>query len=77
MIVRGESGVWPYIELAKYYEHVCRDYGKALRCATAALQYTLNTAPLNGETETQSAPILKRIERIKRKQKTQQGGNSQ
>ena len=77
MIVRGESGVWPYIDLAKYYEHVCRDYGKALRCATAALQYTLNTAPLNGETETQSAPILKRIERIKRKQKTQQGGNSQ
>ena len=77
MIVRGESGVWPYIELAKYYEHVCRDYGKALRCATAALQYTLNTAPLNGEIETQSAPILKRIERIKRKQKTQQGGNSQ
>ena len=22
MIARGEGGAWPYIELAKYYEHV-------------------------------------------------------
>ena len=74
MIVRGEGGIWPYIELAKYDEHVRRDYEGALRCATAALQYALNTAPLSGEDETQTALILKRIERLKRKQKAQQGG---
>ena len=75
MIARGEGGSWPYIELAKYYEHVRRDYDKALRCATAALQYTLNTMPLNGEDETQTAPVFKRIERLKRKQKACQGGS--
>ena len=48
MIARGEGGVWPYIELAKYYEHMRRDYGRAQRCAAAALQYALNTAPLGG-----------------------------
>lgn len=74
MIVRGEGGIWPYIELAKYDEHVRRDYEGALRCATAALQYALNTAPLSGKDETQTALILKRIERLKRKQKAQQGG---
>ena len=51
MIARGEGGVWPYIELAKYYEHVRRDYDRAQRCAAAALQYALNTAPLGGEDE--------------------------
>lgn len=75
MIARGEGGTWPYIELAKYYEHVRQDYDKALRCATAALQYTLNTMPLNGEDETQTAPVFKRIERLKRKQKACQGGS--
>ena len=75
MIARGEGGVWPYIELAKYYEHVRRDYDRAQRCAAAALQYALNTAPLGGEDEQLSAAIFKRIDRLKRKQKAQQGGN--
>ena len=75
MIARGEGGVWPYIELAKYYEHVRRDYGRAQRCAAAALQYALNTAPLGGEDEQLAAAIFKRIDRLKRKQKAQQGGN--
>ena len=75
MIARGEGGVWPYIELAKYYEHVRRDYDRAQRCAAAALQYVLNTAPLGGEDEQLAAAIFKRIDRLKRKQKAQQGGN--
>lgn len=77
MIVQGEGGVWPYIELAKYYEHVRRDYDRAQRCATAALQYALNTAPLDGGDEQLTASILKRIERLKRKRKTEQGGIAQ
>ena len=75
MIARGEGGVWPYIELAKYYEHVRRDYDRAQRCAAAALQYALNTAPLGGKDEQLFAAIFKRIDRLKRKQKAQQGGN--
>ena len=77
MIVHGEGGVWPYIELAKYYEHVRRDYDRAQRCATAALQYALNTAPLDGGDEQLTASIFKRIERLKRKRKTEQGGIAQ
>lgn len=74
MIAKGEGGAWPYIELAKYYEHVQRDYDIALRYATSALQYLLNTMPLNGDDEKQTAPLFKRIERLKRKQRTYQGG---
>ena len=74
MIAKGEGGAWPYIELAKYYEHVQHDYDKALRYATSALQYLLNTMPLNGDDEKQTAPLFKRIERLKRKQRTYQGG---
>lgn len=77
MISHGEGGVWPYIELAKYYEYVLRDDDKALRYATAALQYTLNTAPLSNEQAQQTAPIFKRIERLKRKQRAKQGGRTQ
>lgn len=74
MIAKGEGGAWPYIELAKYYEHVQHDYDIALRYATSALQYLLNTMPLNGDDEKQIAPLFKRIERLKRKQRTYQGG---
>ncbi len=74
MIAKGEGGAWPYIELAKYYEHVQHDYDIALRYATSALQYLLNTMPLNGDDEKQTAPLFKRIERLKRKQRTYQGG---
>ena len=74
MIAKGEGGAWPYIELAKYYEHVQHDYDKALRYATSALQDLLNTMPLNGDDEKQTAPLFKRIERLKRKQRTYQGG---
>ena len=74
MIAKGEGGAWPYIELAKYYEHVQHDYDIALRYATSALQYLLNTMPLNGDDEKQTASLFKRIERLKRKQRTYQGG---
>ena len=74
MIAQGEGGIWPYIELAKYDEHVRRDYDSALRCTTAALQYALNIMPLGREDESLTAPIFKRMERLKRKQRAQQGG---
>ena len=74
MIAKGEGGAWPYIELAKYYEHVQHYYDIALRYATSALQYLLNTMPLNGDDEKQTAPLFKRIERLRRKQRTYQGG---
>ena len=67
MIAQGAGGVWPYIEMAKYYEHIERDAGRALHYASAALAYALNTAPLWGEDEKKTALIRKRIERLKRK----------
>lgn len=68
MIASGEGGVWPYIELAKYYEHVKKDIPRALRCASGALSFSLNTAPLTGGDERQNELIRRRIGRLKRKQ---------
>jgi len=69
MIAKGDGGIWPYIEMAKYYEHVVRDIPRALHYANGALRYALNTAPLRGEDEGQTALIRKRIDRLKNKQK--------
>lgn len=66
MIARGEGGTWPYIELAKYFEHVAHDNQRALRYAKSALITALNTAPLHGG-QTDTAPIMRRIERLQRK----------
>ena len=66
MIARGEGGTWPYIELAKYWEHVAGDLPQALSCACAALRCALNTAQLTG-TEVQIESIHRRIARLKRK----------
>ena len=69
MIARGEGGVWPYVAMAKYYEHVAKDMDRALHYASGALAHALNTAPLLGEDERETALIRKRIERLKRKKK--------
>ncbi len=68
MISCGSGGIWPYIELAKYYEHVAKDNARALRYANSALVYALNTAPLRGMDEAQLAGIRRRIDRLKNKQ---------
>ena len=57
MIAQGAGGVWPYIELAKYYEHIAKDNGRALSYANGALRYTLNVAPLWGADEQQMAQV--------------------
>jgi len=76
MIVRGEGGVWPYIELAKYYEHACADYRRALACAQKALTLSLNSALLHGENAPQEDMIRKRIARLSQRlaRKEKQGG---
>lgn len=67
MISHGEGGVWPYIELAKYYEHGCRDYENALSCAQHALSFSLNSGLLRGGDPAQDEQILKRIARLKKR----------
>lgn len=68
MIAQGAGGTWPYIELAKYYEHIAKDIDRALHYANGALAFTLNTAPLWGEDEREITLIRKRIHRLKAKQ---------
>ena len=70
MIACGEGGVWPYIELSKYYEHIARDVPRALRCALQALALALNTAAIAGEDEKELAALRKRIERLRRKERS-------
>ena len=67
MIAAGEGGIWPYVELAKYYEHIARDIPAALRCANGAMAYALNTAPLRGEDEQETQRLTRRIDRLRRK----------
>ncbi len=69
MIKEGQNGIWPYIEMAKYQEHVMKDYDTALAYATKGLSYLLNR--LYTDKEKQDAEISmtrKRIERLLRKQ---------
>lgn len=68
MISGGLGGIWPYIELAKYYEHIVKDNAQALRYANSALIYALNTMLIRGDDEKLLEEIRKRIERLKRKQ---------
>lgn len=67
MIDAGEGGVLPYIELAKYHEHVSGNIPAALEYARKALQVELNKASLTGEAQLLTEPILKRIRRLQRK----------
>lgn len=78
MIAAGVNGVWPYIEMAKYHEHVDKDIQKALSYANGALRYLLNVAPLRGMNETETENIRRRIERLRRKltRNNQSGGTS-
>lgn len=69
MISCGLGGVWPYIELSKYYEHIAKDNARALRYANSALIYALNTLSLRDEDENHLDAIRRRIERLKKKQK--------
>lgn len=68
MIAQGAGGVWPYIELAKYYEHITKDIGQALLYANGALRYALNTAPIWDADERQTEMIRRRIDRLRKKQ---------
>ena len=69
MIASGSGGVWPYIELAKYYEHIEKDIHRALSYANSALSYSLNTAPILKGSSIQQEQIMRRIERLRRKQR--------
>lgn len=68
MIAQGEGGTWPYIEMAKYYEHIVKDNARALSYATGALRYALNTALIWEDDEQQTDQIRRRIDRLRRKQ---------
>lgn len=70
MIALGEGGIWPYIEAAKYYEHVCKDIPKALSYANAALSYELNARMIGGNDDQEQLDTLhRRIKRLLKKQR--------
>ena len=69
MIAKGEGGSWPYIECAKYYEHVLKDYSRALSYANAALSRELNSALLGTKNDASGDALRKRIKRLITKQK--------
>ena len=68
MIARREGGVTPYVELAKYYEHVLRNYDAAMDMTLRAMQRLSDEAAWNPGSvqETQNA-LQYRYDRLKRK----------
>jgi len=74
MIAQGEGGSWPYIEAAKYYEHIRKDIDTALNYANAALSHELNARMFGILQEDEGLEALhKRIRRLRKKQETAQG----
>ena len=76
MVEDGQNGLWPYIELAKYYEHIERNYDKAEKICLRAMNASLNILPLADEAqrERQQAELNrlhKRINRIRKKAERQ------
>ena len=67
MIARGVGGTAPYIELAKYYEHIEKDMPRALSFANGALRVMLNVAPLHGTDDSEMDKLRRRMERLRRK----------
>ena len=67
MIARGDGGVWPYIEAAKYHEHVTRANEKALNYASRALVFALNRGLLVDAESSEIELLRKRIARLKEK----------
>ena len=74
MIRRGEGGVAPYIELAKYYEHVAKDVPRALEITRKALLRLAEPTLLDSDTvqATRNA-VQYRYDRLKRKRDQLQG----
>ena len=71
MIAEGENGIRPYIELAKYYEHIEKDYPRAEQMSLRALSTLLNRISLlkdeSKEEQAEMNALYRRIERIRRK----------
>lgn len=65
----GKFIFYPYEELAKYYEHILKDYWQAERIVEEAL-FRLGQESIKEENKKQWQQALHhRLERIKRKQK--------
>lgn len=69
MIAKGEGGIYPYVELAKYFEHAERDIPRALSYAKSALTHALNASLLTPLENEQLAALHKRIDRLNKKQR--------
>lgn len=74
MLRRGEGGVTPCIELAKYYEHVAKDVPMALEMTRKAMLRLAEPTLLDSDTvqETRNA-VQYRYDRLKRKRDQLQG----
>jgi len=67
MISRGEGGIWPYVEAAKYHEHITRAYDTALEYASRGLAFALNRGLLVETDADEIERLRTRIARLKGK----------
>ena len=67
MIRRGEGGTTPFIELAKYYEHVEKDNSRALSYTRGALERLEQLSLLGRFAPAAAIEVRKREERLLRK----------
>ena len=68
MIRRSEGGITPYVELAKYYEHVQKDYAAALEIVRRAIMRMAEpTLFEDSSVQAERNALQYRYERLKRK----------
>ncbi len=68
MIDHGQGGTWPYLELAKYNEHIEKNYEEAEKMSMKALQIALNKISLFENSDKKEIESIEhRILRIRRK----------
>ena len=77
MVEANIRPVFALVELAKYYEHMLKDYNRAAKAAQMALENVYKKNSLVGYTlKDEIVELKKRLERIKCKQKSMKLGPS-
>lgn len=72
MIGRGEGGLMPYIELAKYCEHQLRDYKRAIQYTREAMEKQHQRALLGKKVLDDGGALQRRMRRLQGKMQRQE-----
>nr|AGF93387.1 hypothetical protein FLSS-24_0018 [uncultured organism] len=67
MAENKRGGIFPYVEMAKYYEHQTREYKKAINCTKKAAAFLKEKRRIKTNYEEKKEELEHRLNRLKRK----------